>query len=120
MKRVVSAVDQSKILGIRAGTKPHRIIGVWAVVVDGRIFIRSWGVKPEGWYRAFVKEPRGVMEIGGRQYAVRAVRTRSERLKDAVDRAYAEKYNTPASMKYVRDLCKPRCRDTTTELVPSR
>ena len=40
-------------------------------------------------------------------------------LKEAVDRAYAEKYSTPSSMKYVRDLCKPKCRDTTTELVPA-
>ena len=35
---------------------------------------------------------------------MRAVQTRSERLKDAVSAAYAAKYNTPASKKYVRDL----------------
>jgi hypothetical protein len=46
------------------------------------------------------------------------VQTRSERIKDAVSKAYAAKYNTPASKKYVRDLSGARSRGTTTELVP--
>jgi hypothetical protein len=45
------------------------------------------------------------------------VRTRSERLKDAVSRAYVEKYNTPGSIKYARDLGRAKSRATTTELV---
>jgi len=56
--------------------------------------------------------------VGGREIAVRAVRTRSERLKAAVSRAYLEKYHTPGSVKYARDLGRTRSRDTTTELVP--
>jgi hypothetical protein len=55
---------------------------------------------------------------GDREISVRAVRTRSERLKDAVSRAYVEKYNTPGSIKYARDLGRAKSRATTTELVP--
>ena len=115
---IVAAIQASKILGIRAGTGPHRIIGVWPVVVEDRVFVRSWGVKPGGWYRTFRKEPQGTIAIDGRELPARAVQTRSERLKDAVDRAYAAKYHTPAALKYVRDLCEEKCRATTTELVP--
>jgi hypothetical protein len=115
---IVAAIHKSKILGIRAGTGPHRIIGVWPVVVEDRVFVRSWGVKPGGWYRTFRKDPQGAIEIDGRELPVRAVQTRSERLKDAVDQAYREKFNTPGALKYVRDLCEERCRATTTELVP--
>jgi hypothetical protein len=107
------------IVGIKAGTKPHRVIGVWAVVVDRRVFIRSWSVKPDGWFRVFRQEPRGSVQVKGRRIAVRAVLTRSERLKAAVDRAYAEKYHTPASLRYVRDLQGRKSRATTTELVPA-
>ncbi len=39
-----------------------------------------------------------MIEVKGREIPVRAVFTRSERLKDAVDRAYREKYNTPPSV----------------------
>jgi hypothetical protein len=117
---VIAAIRDGQVLGIRAGTSPHRIIGVWAVVVDDRVFVRSWGVKPDGWYRAFLEEPLGAMLPMGRSRAIpiRAVLARSERIRDAVSRAYAERYHTPASMKYVRDLSRPKCRDTTTELVP--
>ena len=115
---IVAAIRNGKILGIRAGTQPHRIIGIWAVVVEGRVFVRSWSLKPRSWYRTFLEDPEGIIQVGDVQLPVRAVRTRSERLKDAVDRAYREKYNTPGSIKYVEDLGGEKSKATTTELVP--
>jgi len=117
-RAIVKAIDESKILGIRAGTQPHRIIGIWAVVVEGRVFVRSWSLKPRSWYRTFLLEPCGVIQIADREIPVRAVRTRSERLLDAVSRAYLEKYHTPGSVKYALDLGRAKSRSTTTELVP--
>lgn len=117
---VIDAVRDRPILGIRAGTGDHRVIGVWAVVVGGRVFVRSWGVKPDGWYRTFVEDPAGLMVPMGRTrgIAVKALPVRSEQMRDKVSRAYAEKYHTPGSVRYVRDLSRPKCRNTTTELVP--
>src|SRR6266849_2284110 len=80
-KAIVAAIRDGKILGIRAGTKPHRIIGIWAVVVEGRVFVRSWSLKPRSWYRTFLEEPRGIIVVNDREIKVRAVFTRSERLK---------------------------------------
>ena len=116
--KVVAAIRDGKILGIKAGSAPHRIIGIWVVVVEERVFVRSWSLKPRSWYRTFLEEPRGIMEVQGKQFRVRAVSTRSERLKDAVSRAYREKYDTPGSVKYALDLGRPKSRATTTELVP--
>jgi hypothetical protein len=115
---VVDSIRDGKILGIRAGTKPHRFIGIWAVVVEGRVFVRSWSLKPRSWYRTFLEERRGTINVDGREISVRAVQTRSERLKKAVDQAYLEKYITPGSIKYARDLGRAKSRATTTELVP--
>jgi hypothetical protein len=115
---VLAAIRDGKILGIKAGAKPHRTIGIWAVVVDGRVFVRSWDVKSGGWYRTFVEEPHGVIEVNGRTIRVRALRTRGERLKDAIDEAYAAKYTTPGALKYVRGFRHKRRRATTIELVP--
>lgn len=114
----VAWIAKNKILGIRAGAT-HRIIGIWAVVVDRRVFVRSWSMKERSWWRTFLEDPTGIIEADGKQYAVRAVHTRSERLKDAVDEAYAAKYNTPGSLKYVKDFRTKKRRDTTTELVPA-
>ena len=116
--KVVDWIAKSKVLGIRAGTGPHRVIGIWAVVVERRVFVRSWSMKERSWWRTFLEDPSGVIEVDGKQHRVRAIQTRSERLKDAVDEAYAAKYNTPGSLKYVKDFRQKKRRDTTTELVP--
>jgi hypothetical protein len=114
---VLTAIQRTKIVGIRAGDGEHRIIGIWAVVVDGRVYVRSWKLAAGGWWRTFQEQPRGLLTVGRRKFTVRAVQTRSERLKDAVSAAYAAQYNTPGSAQYVRDLSRKRSRDTTTELV---
>jgi len=115
---LVTAIDSGKRLGIKAGSAPHRIITIWAVVVEGRVFVRSWSKKPRSWWRTFLADPTGRIEVGTRKVRVRARQTRSERLRDAVDEAYLQKYGTGASLKYARDLGRPRCRATTTELLP--
>jgi hypothetical protein len=117
-KRILFGINDSKIIGIRAGTEPHRVIGIWAVVVEGRVFVRSWSLKERGWYRTFLEEPRGIIVVNEREIKVRPVFTRSERLKDAVEAAYAEKYNTPGSLHFVRGFRTKRRRNSTTELVP--
>jgi len=115
---VVNAIRDAKILGIRAGTKPHRVIGIWAVVVEGRVFVRSYSLKARSWYRTFLEEARGIIEVNGKQIKVRPIFTRSERLKKLVDRAYAEKFPTPGSRVFVEGFREKKRRDTTTELVP--
>jgi hypothetical protein len=113
-------IDESQILGIRAGGGDHRIIGIWVVVVEDRVFVRSWGIKAGGWYRTFLEDPRGVIQVGVRTIRVRAVPTKAERLKAAVSRAYREKYNTRGSLKWVNVFARaPRRRDATLELVPA-
>jgi hypothetical protein len=92
---------------------------VWAVVVNERVFVRSWNDKPRGWHRAFADEPRGAIRLGTRELRVRARAVRAERMIEAIDRASAEKYRTPASRRYVRGFRLTRRRRTTTELLPA-
>jgi hypothetical protein len=115
---ILATLRKSKGLRIRAGNGTHRFIGIWVVVVADRVFVRSWSLKPGGWYRTFLKDPRGCVQIAQREIPVRAVRTRSERVKGAVDRAYLEKYDKPGDIKYARDLVRAKSRDATMELVP--
>ena len=116
---VVKAIDESSILGIRAGARPdHRFIGIWPVVIEGRVFARSWTLKPGGWYRTFLDDPLGTIQVGAREIKVRAIRVRSERLRDEIERAYAEKYPGPGSRKYVRGFRTKRRREATVEFVP--
>jgi len=87
----LAALRKSKGLRIRAGTGQHRFIGIWVVMVRDHVFVRSWSVKPNGWYRAFLSEPRGTIQVKDREIAVRAILIRSESLRDAIDRAYLDR-----------------------------
>jgi hypothetical protein len=120
-RAIVAAIDKSKILGVRAGAgadhRDHRFTGVWPVVVDGRVFARSWTLKPGGWYRTFLEDPRGALQVGDREIPVRAIKVRGDRIRDAVERAYAAKYTTPGSLKYVRGFRTARRREATMEFV---
>ena len=118
-RSIATAIDRNKILRIRAGARStHRFIGIWAVVVEGRVFVRSWTQAPGGWYTTFLKDSFGMIRVGVREIRIRAVRARGERIRDAVDRGYAVKYATPASAQYVRGLRAPRRRETTMEFLP--
>jgi hypothetical protein len=118
-KSVIAALDEGQILGVRAGTAPHHFLGVWVVVAAGRVFIRPWNDKPHGWYRVFLEEPRGTIQIpGGRELSVRARHVQSERVLAAVDAGYATKYHTPGSRVWVRGLVNAPRRAKTIELTP--
>jgi hypothetical protein len=118
-RTVVAALDRAKIIGVRAGARSdHRFTGVWVVVVGGRVFARSWTVSAGGWYQAFIEDPRGTVRVGERAVRVRARPARGERVRDAVEQAYAAKYHTPASRKWVRGFKSKRRRNATMEFLP--
>ncbi len=113
----LAAFQTTKYLRIRSGD--HRSILIWAVVVEGRVIVRSWNDKPRGWYRAFLAESAGHVRFDGQEVAVRAVPLRSQRLNDAADEAYAAKYTTQANAKYVQGFRLPRRKACTLELLPA-
>jgi len=114
---ILEALDRARILGVRSGGE-HRYTGVWVVVVEGRVFVRSWNDKPAGWRRAFLEERRGSMQLGEHEIGIRAIQTRSDRLRQAVSSAYAQKYHTKASQKWVTGFAEPERLHATLELVP--
>jgi hypothetical protein len=116
-REVLAQFEAIKYLYIRSGD--HRFIPIWVVVVQRRVIVRSWNDKPGGWYRAFLKEPRGHVKIEEREVTVRAVPMRNVRLNDATDEAFAAKYTTRANLKYVEGFRTPSRKATTLELVPA-
>lgn len=116
-KDVVEAFRNAKILGVRAGTE-HRYTGVWVVVVDGRVFARSWNDKPAGWFQAFRKDSSGMVQVGDLELPVRGKVVRSARLRDAVTVAYGEKYPTKGSRKWVEGFAEAERVVNTIEFIP--
>lgn len=116
----LNTIRKSPVIGIKAGKGRHRVIAVWAVVVNNRVFIRSWSLKKNSWYTAFRENPVGELHMGNRKIRIRPVFVRSESLKDKISAAYAEKYHTPGSRRFVREMSRRKSRNTSTGLVPFR
>ena|SRR5215213_11806345 len=114
---VVEAFRKAKIMGVRAGSE-HRYTGVWVVVVEGRVFARSWNDKATGWFQAFRKEPSGSVQVGDLELAVRGKLVRSARVRDAVTLAFGEKYPTKGSRKWVEGFADPARVVNTIEFIP--
>lgn len=118
---VANAIADARIFGVRGGKQSdHRFTGIWVVVVAGRVFARSWTVSPGGWYETFRKDGEGTIQVGERAIRVRARPVRGERLLDTIEEAYAHKYHTPASMKWVRGFRSKKRRAATIEFLPLR
>jgi hypothetical protein len=117
--RIVSALDAGKSVRIRAGLEPHRFIGIWVVVARGRVFVRSWELRADGWFHTLRRELVGEIQVAGRTVSISARAVRSEAVQRAVDKAYAAKYSTPGSIKYVRGFRRGRRRASTMELLPA-
>ena len=114
---LIAALSKAKILGVRAGAE-HRYTGIWVVVVDRRVFVRSWNDKPTGWFQAFRKQPSGTIQVGEIEIPVRGKVVRSARIRDAVTEAFGEKYDTKGSRKWVEGFAEPSRVMTTLEFVP--
>ena len=115
-KAAVEALRAAKIIGVRAGSE-HRYTGVWVVVVEGRVFARSWNDKPTGWFRAFKSEPQGMIQAGKLEISVKGKAVRSARLREAITEAFAAKYNTKGSRHWIEGFAEERRLLTTMEFV---
>ena len=113
-------LDQTGYLYIRAGEE-HRFIAIWCVLVGERLMIRSWYNRKDGWFDAFLEHKGGAIKLkkDSAEIPVRAKHVTSEKLLDAMDVAYGEKYTTKASKKYVKGFATARRRARTIELAPA-
>jgi hypothetical protein len=116
-RAALAELDDAPIVGVRSGNT-HRYTHIWVVVVRGRVFGRSWGDKPTGWYRAFVAQPDGWIQAGDRELRVRARRVRAAGILDAMEDAYAEKFSSKGSRKWVRGFRAASRRAHSLEFVP--
>jgi hypothetical protein len=113
----VATIRDARRVAIRAGAAPHRFTSLWAVVVDDRVFVRSWSANPRSWYRSLLLEPRGVLNVKTREVRFRSAPARGARLLAAVDAAYVRKYDRPGDIPYTKDMTGRKSRATTTELL---
>ena len=95
----------------------HRTI-IWAVTVDGEVYVRSVRGEKGRWYREVSANPDAALHFGDRRIPVRAVSVRGEPTVGAVSEAYRDKYGrtSPGS---TRAMLQPETLPTTLKLEPA-
>ena len=73
------------------GTTYGTFTQTWALVVDGRVYVRAANGQASRWYRAALAQAAGRVRVGDRVFDVAFERAGSE-VDDAIDAAYEAKY----------------------------
>jgi hypothetical protein len=99
---------------IHTSASAARGIVIWVVVVDGRVFARSFRGSGAKWYVAAVADGRAALGVGDRRWPVGVAPVTSPAVIDAVSQAYLRKYATsPYAAEMVRGRsCRPPCGST--------
>lgn len=96
--------------GVTTGTPTW----IWSVIVEGRLFVRSYNGVNGRWYGAAIQQKAGIVKSGGKTYNV-AFAPAPESWADAIDAAYSEKY---ADSPYLSMELSDRVRSACVEVVP--
>jgi hypothetical protein len=73
--------------GVTYGT-PTR---TWALVVDGRVYVRAANGPTSSWYQAAISQKAGRVRVDGHDYEVTFSEASAD-VADAIDTAYKDKY----------------------------
>ncbi|MFY0254185.1 DUF2255 family protein [Chitinophaga sp. 30R24] len=114
---IIKYVNTHDLIGIKAGGDRDKSIEIWMVVVDDRIFARSWGLAERSWFTAFQEDPTGVIECGDEIVPVTAIVIPDDHeLNVAINKAYLLKYNHGENAMYAREMIDRNHLSRTVEL----
>lgn len=107
------------LTGIKAGPDRDTFLDIWMVVVEDRIFARSWGLAPKSWYNTFLAHPFGQIKCGDQIWAVQArPLTDDPAMTQKINQAYLDKYDTdPHNAFYAKGIISPQHAQQTMELI---
>ena len=116
-KRIaIDYIKTNNIIGIKAGLQRPAFLEIWMVVVDDRIFARSWGLAEKSWYNSFLQNSTGQIKCGDKIFFIKA--TIPEDIKaitEKINIAYLTKYNTGHNIEYANGIVEEKHIDKTME-----
>jgi len=106
-KAALYYINTHNLTGIKAGKERETFLEIWMVVVNERIFARSWGLAEKSWYNTFLKEPEGQIRCGDEIFNIKAaVPDDITDLTSKINEAYLTKYNTDSNIEYSRGIIR--------------
>jgi len=97
-------VIENEIVGIKAGLQRETFLDIWMVVVNDRIFARSWGFAKKSWYNTFLEDSIGQIRCGKAILSVNAcIPSDIDELTSHINNAYLTKYSTKQYAKPITE-----------------
>ncbi|STC98105.1 Uncharacterized protein conserved in bacteria (DUF2255) [Chryseobacterium carnipullorum] len=88
------------------------------VIVNDRIFARSWGLAEKSWYHTFLQDPIGQIKCGKEIFNIKAVVPDDiTDLTPEINTAYLTKYNTGSNLRYSQGIIQQKHVEKTMEFI---
>ncbi|MDR3025579.1 DUF2255 family protein [Chryseobacterium sp.] len=98
-------IKTNNLIGIKAGKHRSEFLEIWMIVVQDRVFARSWGLAERSWFTAFLENSAGEIQCGEVTYPVYAVIPEDlNELTEEINKAYLTKYNTGHNIPYSQGI----------------
>ncbi|MBK1896475.1 DUF2255 family protein [Chryseobacterium paridis] len=111
----IQYVNENEITGIKAGLQRDTFLDIWMVVVNDRIFARSWGFAEKSWYNTFLKDSCGQIKCGDQIFSIKAcIPPDLNDLTFSINQAYLTKYSTK---QYAKPITEQKHIDKTMEFI---
>ncbi|SHK10308.1 DUF2255 family protein [Chryseobacterium polytrichastri] len=117
-KKALDYIQTHNLIGIKAGADRSSFLEIWMVVINDRIFARSWGLAEKSWYNSFLQNPKGQIQCGNLILNINTrVPTDNDALTDAINNAYLTKYNSEHNMEYAKGIIQTKHIEKTMEFI---
>lgn len=104
----LDCIRSNNLIGIKAGTQRETFLDIWMVIVDNRVFARSWGFGEKSWYNTFIIEPAGQLRCGEMIVNITAHLPENDpELNARISQAYLDKYDSGENSVYAQGITRP-------------
>lgn len=119
-EEVLQYINTHSIIEIKAGEERTTFLEIWMVIVNDRVFARSWGLVERSWYHTFLKDPKGQIRCGEKIVNIKALIPEDiKELTVEINKAYLTKYNTARNLKYSKGIIQKKHVEKTMEFIIS-
>lgn len=114
----IEYIRNNNLIGLKAGESRTTFLEIWMVIVDNRIFARSWGFSEKSWYNTFLSVNNGEIKCGKNIYKIKAeIPIDKDKISEKINIAYINKYNSGYNAKYAQEIVKQNHIDKTMEFI---
>lgn len=117
-EKALEYIKTHNLIGIKAGLQRPNFLDIWMVVVDDRIFARSWGFAERSWYNSFLEDSTGEIKCGDSVFAIKGIiPIDRDNLTQKINTAYLTKYNTGKNIEYSQGIVEQKHAEKTMEFI---